>query len=130
MAGLHRLASGLAGLTASVLGFLLAALAAGTADPVLGLVAGAVLGAGYGYGLTLAFGLTEVGRLAPPEHLARLTALLWTLAYLGMFAPYVITLLSGAVTVPLLLVAAAVLAALSCAAVPALDRRALAAPNP
>ncbi|NDZ98401.1 MFS transporter, partial [Streptomyces sp. SID10116] len=76
------------------------------------LAAAAVLGAGYGFVLT--YGLTEVTALAPPLRLARLTAYFWTAAYVGMLAPYAMTLLSGAAPPPALLGAAAVLAALSC----------------
>ncbi|MEV0372924.1 MFS transporter [Streptomyces sp. NPDC050636] len=120
LAARHRAATGTAGLAAVALGFALAVPAASAAQPVLALVAAAVLGAGYG--LALAFGLTEVAALAPPEWLARLTSVLWTLAYLGMFAPYVVTLLSGAFAVPALLGAGAVLAALCCGAFAALNR--------
>ncbi len=122
LAAWHRIAPGAVGLALSALGFALAACAAAAADPVLGLLAGAVLGAGYG--LALAFGLTEVTRVAPPEHLARLTALLWTLAYLGMFAPYLVALLSVAVPVPVLLTALAALALVCCAAFTAREGRA------
>ncbi|MGK5641880.1 hypothetical protein ACSNOK_26725 [Streptomyces sp. URMC 126] len=46
-----------------------------------------------------------------------------TAAYLGMFAPYAVTLLSGAFGVPAPLGAGAVLAALTCGAVAAAGRR-------
>ncbi|MEU6824857.1 MFS transporter [Streptomyces atriruber] len=108
----HRLATAVAGLLVVTLGFGAAALAAGAGNAVLALVAAVILGAGYGFVLT--YGLTEVAALAPPHRLARLTAYFWTAAYVGMFAPYVVTLLSGAVPPPALLGAAAVLAALSC----------------
>ncbi|MET8688043.1 MFS transporter [Streptomyces sp. NPDC004732] len=108
----HRLATAVVGLLVVTLGFGVAALAAGSGNSALALVAAVVLGAGYGFVLT--YGLTEVAVLAPPHRLARLTAYFWTAAYVGMFAPYVVTLLSGAVPPPALLGAAAVLAALSC----------------
>ncbi len=117
----HRSATGIAGLGVSAAGFVLAVPAAAAGHAVLALVAAAVLGAGYG--LCLTFGLTEVAAIAPPERLAALTSRFWTAAYLGMFAPYVVTLLSGTVGTPALLGAGAVLAALTCGAVTVLGRR-------
>ncbi|MEU5898219.1 MFS transporter [Streptomyces venezuelae] len=108
----HRLATAVVGLLVVTVGFGAAALAAATEDPTTALAAAAVLGAGYGFVLT--YGLTEVTALAPPHRLARLTAYFWTAAYVGMLAPYAMTLLSGAAPPPALLGAAAVLAALSC----------------
>ncbi|NGO72379.1 MFS transporter [Streptomyces sp. SB3404] len=121
LAARHRITTGAAGLAVIALGLALAVPAASAAQPAPALAAAAVLGAGYG--LSLTYGLTEVTALAPADRLARLTALLWTLAYLGMFAPYAVTLLSGPFSVPSLLGAGAVLAALCCALLAALNRR-------
>lgn len=110
----HRLANGVAGLLVIAVGLGCAAPAAAAEQPWCALAAAAVLGAGYG--LTLSFGLTEVAALAPRARLARLTALFWTLAYTGMFTPYLLTALSSAaIGVPALLGAGAPLAALVCA---------------
>ncbi|MFI9723233.1 MFS transporter [Streptomyces sp. NPDC052396] len=117
----HRPAAALTGLAVCALGLAVAVPAAALGQPVVILIAAALLG--MGYGLVLAFGLTEVTALAPPARLARLTSLFWTTAYLGMFAPYLITLLSGTFTTPALLAAGAVLAALSGVLFAALNRR-------
>ncbi|MEU9487761.1 MFS transporter [Streptomyces decoyicus] len=89
----HRIATAVAGLAAVILGLFLAAFAVARVRPDAALLASAVLGAGYG--LCVAYGLTEVAALAPPDRLARLTARFWALCYLGFCAPYAITLLSG-----------------------------------
>ncbi|MCZ1009059.1 hypothetical protein O1L68_22260 [Streptomyces lydicus] len=83
----------MAGLAAVIAGLLLAAFAVARIRPDAALLAAAVLGAGYG--LCVAYGLTEVAALAPPDGLARLTARFWALCYLGFCTPYAITLLTG-----------------------------------
>lgn len=93
LAARHRVATAVAGLAAVILGLLLAAFAVARVRPDAALLASAVLGAGYG--LCVAYGLTEVAALAPPDRLARLTARFWALCYLGFCTPYAITLLSG-----------------------------------
>ncbi|MEU9114530.1 MFS transporter [Streptomyces sp. NPDC048483] len=108
----HRPATGVAGLLVIAAGFALAAPAAAQSRPWLALAAAAVLGAGYG--LTLSFGLTEVAALAPRAQLARMTSLFWTLAYTGMFTPYVVAALATTYGVPALLRAGALLAVLAC----------------
>ncbi|WP_245225595.1 MFS transporter [Streptomyces smyrnaeus] len=117
----HRIATGATGLLVIALGLLLAVPAVSAERPALALFAAAVLGAGYG--LTLTYALTEAATVAPPERLARVGSLVWTLAYLGMFAPYVVTLLSGTFAAPSLLGAGAVLAVLCCAVLAAVNRR-------
>ncbi|MFF4603120.1 MFS transporter [Streptomyces sp. NPDC001339] len=121
LAARHRLANGVAGLLVIAAGFGCAAPAAATEQPWPALAAAAILGAGYG--LTLSFGLTVVAALAPRARLARLTSLFWTLAYTGMFTPYVLTALSSAALgVPALLAAGALLAVLVCAVFVLLNR--------
>ncbi|WP_245689455.1 MFS transporter [Streptomyces chattanoogensis] len=115
LAARHRIANAVAGLAAIVLGFAVDALAVAHTQPAVALFAAALLGAGYG--LCVAHGLTEVAALAPPHRLARLTARFWSVCYLGFCAPYAFTLLTGAFSPPAILVAAAVLAALTLAAV-------------
>ncbi|QAY62548.1 MFS transporter [Xylanimonas allomyrinae] len=68
-----------------VVGLGLGALAAHTLDLVAGMIAAAVLGTGYG--LALVAGLSEVTRIAGPRHLAGLTAVYYSIAYLGFFVP-------------------------------------------
>ncbi|RLV04648.1 MFS transporter [Streptomyces griseocarneus] len=117
----HRLAAAATGPAVVVAGFVLAAVVVTGREPVLALGTAAVLGAGYG--LLLSFGLTEVAAIAPPERLARVTALFWAAAYAGMFAPYVVTLLSGTFGAAWLMGAGAVLAGLTCAGVAVQGRR-------
>ncbi|WP_242496294.1 MFS transporter [Xylanimonas protaetiae] len=68
-----------------VVGMGLGALAAFTLSLAAGLVAAAVLGVGYG--LALVAGLSEVARIAQPRQLAGLTAVYYSIAYLGFFVP-------------------------------------------
>ncbi|MEU7152730.1 MFS transporter [Streptomyces sp. NPDC045470] len=121
LAARHRLATAAAGLVAVALGLLVAAGAVAAGQPAVALIAAVVLGGGYG--LCVAYGLTEVAALAPPHRLARLTARFWTLAYLGFFAPYVITLVGAAVSPPVILTVAAALALLTLGGVGRAARR-------
>ncbi|KQS73312.1 MFS transporter [Modestobacter sp. Leaf380] len=98
-----------AGMAAVVAGLLLAALAAATTSPWLVLGAAVVLGAGYGW--CLVAGLTETQRLAPPHELAGLTAVYYALTYVGFAAPVLLAGLSAVAGYPVLLTAAAALAA-------------------
>ncbi|MFI1204904.1 MFS transporter [Streptomyces sp. NPDC020883] len=109
----HRLATAAAGLLVTAAGLLLGALAAAHAQPAAALLAAALLGAGYG--LCVAYGLTEVAALAPPHHLAGLTARFWAVSYLGFLTPYGVTVLSGAFAPPAILTGVAVLALLTLA---------------
>ncbi|WP_234433936.1 MFS transporter [Streptomyces rimosus] len=121
LAARHRLATAVTGLAAVALGLLVGALAVMAVQPALALGAAVVLGAGYG--LCVAYGLTEVAALAPPHRLARLTARFWTLAYLGFFAPYGVTLLTALWSPQAILAAAALLAVLTLGAVARAARR-------
>ncbi|NIH79396.1 MFS transporter [Amycolatopsis viridis] len=105
----------LIGLAAIGFGMLLGTAAAVTGGPAFALLADAVLGCGYG--LCVTFGLTEIARIAPPEGLARLSAVWWALTYIGFCAPYVFALLTKVTTPPVILGAAAVLAFLTGAGV-------------
>ncbi|MFI5522332.1 MFS transporter [Streptomyces platensis] len=109
LAARHRVATAVAGLAAVILGLLLAAAAVAGVRPGVALFAAAALGAGYG--LCVAYGLTEVAALAPPGRLARFTARFWALCYLGFCTPYAITLLTGWFSPATILLAAVVPAA-------------------
>lgn len=80
-------------------------------QPILALLASAELGCGYG--ITLVFGLTEVARLARPQDLAGLTGLFQVACYTGFLAPNVLSMLQDTISVPVLLLWAAALAALT-----------------
>ncbi|UJB42771.1 MFS transporter [Streptomyces sp. A1-5] len=109
----HRLATAGTGLLVTAVGLLIGALAVAHAQPVVALFAAALLGAGYG--LCVAYGLTEVAALASPHHLARLTARFWALCYLGFLTPYGVTLLTGAFAPSTILTGVAALALVSLA---------------
>jgi hypothetical protein len=100
-----------AGLVAVIGGMLVAALAAHLGNPIVVLVAATLLGAGYGF--ILVSGLLEVQRLAGPDELAGLTAVFYTLTYVGFAAPIVLAELTGLATYPTLMLALAGLATIS-----------------
>jgi MFS family permease len=69
-------------------GMALAAWASVVVSLPVGVVAAVVLGTGYG--LALVAGLSEVARIAGPGQLAGLTAVFYSLTYLGFFVPMVL----------------------------------------
>ena len=75
-------------------GMALAAWTAAAPSLPLGVLAAVVLGAGYGLGLVA--GLSEVSRIAGPGQLAGLTAVFYSLTYLGFFVPMVLAWLHSA----------------------------------
>jgi hypothetical protein len=83
-----RVTGALLGLGVIVVGMVLAAIAAGHVWPVLALVAAMPLGAGYGLGLVS--GLLETQRIAAPDELAGLTAVYYSLTYVGFALPLVL----------------------------------------
>jgi MFS family permease len=99
------------GLVAVTAGLLLAALAAHTLNLVVVVVAASLLGIGYGLGLVS--GLVEVQRIAAPSELAGLSAVFYVFTYLGFAIPVVLAHLTGLAGYPTLLIALAVLAAIS-----------------
>ncbi|WP_433294094.1 MFS transporter [Pseudonocardia sp. CA-142604] len=103
------------GLAATVAGVLLAAGSAALGSVVLAVVASAVLGAAYG--LCLVAGLLEVQRMAAPEHLGALTAVYYTITYVGFLFPVVLAALTPQAGYPELLLGPAVLALVSLAVV-------------
>ncbi|MGO9029004.1 MAG: MFS transporter [Acidimicrobiales bacterium] len=109
------------GMGAVVGGMLLAALAAHLVSPPVVVLAGAVLGAGYGFSLVA--GLLEVQRLAGPDDLAGLTAVYYALTYVGFAVPVVLADLVHLTSYAVLLVALAGLAS-ACLAVVARQARA------
>ena len=107
--GSARLALVALGLLVS--GMLLAALAANVLTVPVAILAAAVLGCGYG--TTLQACLLEVQRLAPPGGLAGLTAVFYSLAYLGFAFPTILAALSGRFTYPVMFTAGVVVATTS-----------------
>ncbi|MEY9926691.1 MFS family permease [Catenulispora sp. GP43] len=83
----------------------------GAWQAVLTLLAAVVMG--FGYGVLLVFGLAEVQRLAPPEDLAGMTAVFQAFSYLGFAAPYLLSALKNVASPSTLLLAVAVLGALT-----------------
>lgn len=103
------------GLGAIAVGLLVSVVAAVSGQPAVALVADVLLGTGYG--LCVTFGLTEIGRIAPPAGLARLSATFWALTYVGFTAPYVFALLTAVLAPATILGSAAGLAAVTGVAV-------------
>ena len=99
------------GLGVVAAGMLTGAAAAWSGQPLVALAADLLLGAGYG--LCVTFGLTEIGKIAPPSGLARLASIYWALTYVGFCAPYVFALLSYVASPAVILSCAAALAVLS-----------------
>jgi len=101
-------ASSLAIVTA---GLVVSAVAAALISPILVVVAVLVLGAGYG--ACQVCGLQEITRLARPETLAGLTAVYQAVSYLGFALPFALAALASTWSPATLLVAVAVLAAIT-----------------
>lgn len=107
-----------------VVGMLLAAWAASELSVVAALIAAIVLGCGYG--MALVAGLLEVQRIAGPDGLAGLTAVFYSLTYLGFAVPAILSSLTeqwpGVATYPVIFAIGGVLAAV-CAALVAFNTR-------
>ncbi|WP_318657764.1 MFS transporter [Cellulosimicrobium composti] len=88
----HSARASVVAMTIVVVGMGLGAVAAARLDLVTALLAAMVLGAGYG--LALVAGLSEVQRIATPDDLAGLTAVYYSLTYLGFFVPVALAALS------------------------------------
>ena len=108
------------GMVAVILGMLTAVASAATLNILMVLAASAVLGCGYG--LVLVSGLQEVQRIARPDDLAGLTAVFYSLTYVGFFVPMVLALIARFTSYPWLFASGAVIAAL-CLGVMAYGRR-------
>ncbi|HEX3792321.1 MAG TPA: MFS transporter [Pseudonocardiaceae bacterium] len=94
------------GLGLTVGGFALAALTVVAGQPVLMIPTALVLGGAYG--TILVAGLNRVEALAGPDDLASVTAVFYCLTYLGFATPFVAAALSPVLSLPALLLAAAV----------------------
>lgn len=92
-----------------VVGMGLAVWAAATLNLAVVIATAAVLGAGYG--LALVAGLSEVQRIATPEDLAGLTAVYYSVAYLGFFIPAIMAILAAWIGYPAMFVVGVVVAA-------------------
>ncbi|MFC4912181.1 MFS transporter [Actinomadura gamaensis] len=102
-----------AGLSLTTAGLVVAALTVASGTPALNVVAAVLLGAAYGFVLT--YGLGEAARIAAPGELAKVTAIVYALVYVGMFTPLLLTALTALAPLTALLGAGAALAALSLA---------------
>ena len=103
----------LVSLSILVFGMLLAAWAASELTIAAALIAAAVLGCGYG--MALVSGLQEVQRIAGPDDLAGLTAVFYSVTYLGFAVPAILSAITqqwpGVVTYPMIFTFGAVMAA-------------------
>lgn len=98
-------------LAVTVPAMLLAAVAVGLNSLAWAFVAAAVLGAAYG--LLLVGGLREIQRIAGPDDLAGLTAVYYSLTYVGFFIPAILAALGAWLSYSTMFVAGAVIALLS-----------------
>ncbi|MGE2834293.1 MFS transporter [Mycobacterium sp. SMC-4] len=103
-----------------IVGMAAAAVAASVLTVWAALGAAAVLGAGYG--LALLAGLQEIQRIAGPDDLAGLTAVFYSLSYLGFAVPAVLAVVGRSVSYPAMF-GFGTLAAALCMAVAALGVR-------
>lgn len=94
---------------AALLGVLFAVIITSVSSVALVLLAGVLLGCGYG--MSLVGGLTRVERLAAPRQLAMTNACFYSLTYLGFFVPTIVSALSGLWSVRWSLIGLAVLIA-------------------
>ena len=97
------------GVTSGVLGLLLAALAAGSGSGWLAAPVAMLLGVAYGF--VLVGGLRTVEEVAAPADLGTVNAVFYSLTYIGFAAPYLGTLLLGALSGPATMVLLAVVLA-------------------
>ncbi|WP_293785810.1 MFS transporter [uncultured Aeromicrobium sp.] len=94
----HSARASVVAMTLVTAGMGIGALAATRLDFTTVFLAAVVLGAGYG--LALVASLSEVQRIARPDDLAGLTAVYYSLTYVGFFAPVVLAALSTHWTYP------------------------------
>jgi len=99
----------LVGMVLVIVGVLLVALESVVHAPLLGVPIAAVLG--LAYGLSLVSGLTEVQRMARPDDLAGITAVYYSVTYVGFTFPVVLAALTAVAPEPVLLLGLAALAA-------------------
>ena len=95
-----------------VVGMSVAAVASHVLTMPVSMIAAAILGCGYG--LALVSGLQEIQRIAGPDDLAGLTAVFYSLSYLGFAVPAVMAMIAEtnpALTYPMMFVIGAVAAA-------------------
>lgn len=117
----HSAKATLTAITTTVIGLLVALIAALGQWPMLGLVASTLLGGAYG--LMLVAGLSETQRLSSPAALGGNTGKFYTLAYAGFLAPTVLALLALWFPPITLLVGVIVLALASMLTIAANSRR-------
>lgn len=99
------------GLVLIIAGMLLATWAAHERAVPLALAVAVVLGAGYG--VCLISGLGEVQRIAGPDDLGGLTAVFYSITYVGFFFPMILASLSEWFTYPIMLGFGVVMAVLA-----------------
>lgn len=98
-----------------------AAWASATLNPWIATLAAAVLGCGYG--LLMVSGLQEVQRIAGPQDLAGLSAVYYSLTYLGFFVPAALAVLNSWISYRTMFVGGAVIALLCMALVATFYRK-------
>ncbi len=109
------------GLAVTFVGMILATVTAIRPSMAMVVVVAVVLG--LGYGMCLISGLTELQRLATPDDLGGLTAIFYTVSYVGFFFPMILRALSNSLSYPQMLGFGAVMAALFFVVVRIVSRR-------
>ncbi|WP_448236330.1 MFS transporter [Microbacterium paulum] len=110
-----------AALAVTVPAMCLAAVAVGLHSLPWAFVAAAALGTAYG--MLLVGGLREIQRIAGPDDLAGLTAVYYSLTYLGFFIPAILAALGAWITYSAMFLAGSLIAALSLGVVAMSGRR-------
>ena len=116
-----RVAGARIGLALVTAGTLVAVLTAATESVPVAFAAAVLLGGGYGFALLA--GLQEVQRIASARHLAGLTAVFYTLTYVGFLLPLVLSALTPVAGYPVLLGAVAAIELVCLAVIVAGARR-------
>jgi MFS family permease len=117
----------ISGLCIVVVGMVVATASSGSIAIWNTVVVAVILGCGYG--LCLVSGLTEVQRIAGPDDLGGLTAVYYTLTYIGFFFPMILTELSDSFTYPEMLGFGIVMSVLCLIVVTVFSRRNLPVDN-
>jgi predicted MFS family arabinose efflux permease len=94
----HALSVGMFTMT---VGLAVAALACALVSPAVAILAGVVLG--IGFGICVVAGLGEIQRIAQPAEVAGMTGIYYSMAYLGFLLPTALSALSSVVSLTLLL---------------------------
>lgn len=114
------------GLVLVIVGMSVATWTAANASVIGTVIVGVILGTGYG--VCLITGLTEVQRIAGPDDLGGLTAIFYTVTYIGFFFPMLLSKLHSWFSYPVMLGFGAVMALLALILVSIVSKKFIPAP--